>query len=266
LNAGDTYIFHLDDDSLITEQTMYSVLSFLEDDPKPVSEGLIVYPLKAKEGFRISNLVDNLRPFCCFECIHFMSNGKPAYVHGSNLLVRSSTEEEVGWDNGKTIAEDTLFGVKATEMFGPRAFGWHGGIIEERSPHTIWDLLRQRRRWFYGLFQNLKFLRPTDRLFQLARAVLWSYGFFAGLLSIIALVIPQDIPYLLRIAFTISSLLWLLSYQIGAFFNGKYLPPAKRLAFHALTLVSSPLLGLIECFAPLITLISRPNTFEVIKK
>ncbi|HUK84817.1 MAG TPA: hypothetical protein VLU95_03035, partial [Candidatus Acidoferrum sp.] len=46
-NDKDTYIFHLDDESLITKQTLCSILSFLEgDDPKQISEGLIVYPVQ----------------------------------------------------------------------------------------------------------------------------------------------------------------------------------------------------------------------------
>ncbi len=76
-NTEDIYIFHLDDESLITKQTMYSVLTFLEENPSPISEGLIIYPLDEKEKIKITNLLDTLRPFCCFECVDFMTQRKP---------------------------------------------------------------------------------------------------------------------------------------------------------------------------------------------
>lgn len=262
----ETYIFHLDDESLITEQTVRSTLTFLEDRPSLVSEGLIIYPVHQEESFRITHFFDTLRPFCCFECINFMNDGKPAYIHGSNLLVRSDIETKVGWDNGTTVAEDTLFAVTAKRRFGQEVFGWHGGVIEEKSPYTLQDLIRQRKRWFYGLIQNLKYLTLKEKFSQVSRALLWSSGFLSGIISIVALIIPQNIPTLLKFVFWICSLLWLLSYQIGAFMNGKYLNVPKRLAFHFLTLVFSPVVGLVECSVPILTLISRPKTFEVIKK
>jgi cellulose synthase/poly-beta-1,6-N-acetylglucosamine synthase-like glycosyltransferase len=196
-----------------------------------------------------------------------MNRGSPAYVHGSNLLVRSDIEGEVGWENGKTMAEDTLFAAAAKRKLGSRAFGWHGGVIEERSPCTLKDLIKQRKRWFFGLAQNLRYFTPREKLSQVIRLLLWSSGFLSGIFSIAALAIPQSIPSpYLRAAFFVSSLLWLLSYQIGAYLNSKYLHPAKRLFFHALTLVSSPVLGLIESSTPILALISRPKTFEVVKK
>ena len=265
-NTESTYIFHLDDESLITEQTICSILAFLETNPASISEGLIVYPLYEGQRIKISNLLDTMRPFCCFECVDFMSRGNPAYVHGSNLLVRSDIEEKVGWDNGKTIAEDTLFAVTARRKLGSGVFGWHGGIIEEKSPNNLRDSFRQRSRWFIGLIQNLKYLTLKERILQVTRALIWSSGFLSALVSFFSLLIPQNIPGPLRIVFSITSVLWLLSYQIGAYWNGRYLSPLKRLQYHLMTFVSSPVIGLIECSMPIVAIVHRPQKFEVIKK
>lgn len=266
INNSDTYIFHLDDESLITKQTLCSVLSFLEDNPKPISEGLIIYPLQEKEEIKLSNLIDTLRPFCCYECLDFMNKGKPAYIHGSNLLVRSDVEQEVGWDNGKTLAEDTLFAVKAKKKFGQKVFGWHGGVIEEKSPLTFGDLVKQRKRWFYGLIQNLKYLSARDKISQVVRAFIWTSGFLSGIVSLVALLVPQEMPFIFRILFSITSLMWLFSYQIGASLNSKYLSVKRRAQFHMLALMFSVLIGLIECVTPIMALIQKPKSFEVIKK
>jgi len=265
-NTESTYIFHLDDESQITEQTICSILAFLETNPASISEGLIVYPLYEGQRIKISNLLDTMRPFCCFECVDFMSRGNPAYVHGSNLLVRSDIEEKVGWDNGKTIAEDTLFAVTARRKLGSGVFGWHGGIIEEKSPNNLRDSFRQRSRWFIGLIQNLKYLTLKERILQVTRALIWSSGFLSALVSFFSLLIPQNIPGPLRIVFSITSVLWLLSYQIGAYWNGRYLSPLKRLQYHLMTFVSSPVIGLIECSMPIVAIVHRPQKFEVIKK
>lgn len=183
-SAKDVYVFHLDDESLITKQTLCSILCYIEDDPKPISEGLIIYPVQEKEEIKVSNLMDTLRPFCCFECLELMSNGKPAYIHGSNLLVRSDVEEEVGWQNGKTLAEDTLFAMKARSKYGSEAFGWHGGVVEEKSPLTVKDLMKQRRRWFYGLIMNLKYFETKEKVRQIVRALIWTSGLVSGTVSI----------------------------------------------------------------------------------
>jgi cellulose synthase/poly-beta-1,6-N-acetylglucosamine synthase-like glycosyltransferase len=178
----------------------------------------------------------------------------------------------VSWENGKTIAEDTLFAVSARTKCGSTSFGWHGGVIEEKSPLSLRDLVKQRKRWFYGLIQNLKFIPLKEKIVQGSRALLWSLGFYSGVVSIIALVIPQymglgyDLDYLVKTGFLLTTVLWLLSYQIGGFFNGKYLPMKRRLLFHSLILVFSFFLGLIECATPILALISRPKTFEIVKK
>ena len=206
-----------------------------------------------------------------------MHKGNPAYIHGSNLLIRSDVEEEVSWENGKTIAEDTLFAVSAKTKCGSGSFGWHGGVIEEKSPLSLRDLVKQRKRWFYGLIQNLKFIPLKERIVQCSRALLWSLGFYSGVVSIIALSMAlfgvyQDmglgygLDYFVRIGFLTTSILWLLSYQIGGYFNGKYLPLKRRVLFHSLILVFSFFLGLIECATPILALISRPKTFEIVKK
>ena len=76
---------------------------------------------------------------------------------------RSDVEDEVGWTNGKTLAEDTLFAIKARVKYGKEAFGWHGGVVEEKSPMNLKDLIKQRRRWFYGLIMNLKFFERGEK-------------------------------------------------------------------------------------------------------
>ncbi len=73
-------------------------------------------------------------------------------------------------------------------------------------------------------------------------------------------------PDYFKILFTTTSIMWLLSYQIGAIMNSKYLSLKRRVEFHFLTLIFSIPIGLVECAVPLISVISKPKSFEVIKK
>jgi cellulose synthase/poly-beta-1,6-N-acetylglucosamine synthase-like glycosyltransferase len=186
--------------------------------------------------------------------------------------LRSDVEEEIGWANGKTFAEDTLFAVNAKNKFGSKIFGWHGGVIEEKSPLNLKDLITQRKRWFYGLIQNMKYFPPKEKARQMMRAIVWPSGLLSGIFSIMAFIFYQKIldqNYLmtaLRFFFIITSILWLLSYQIGAYLNGKYLPIKKRISFHLIALVSAFIIGLLECLTPVLSILDKPKTFEVIKK
>lgn len=265
-NGKDIYVFHLDDESLITKQTLCSLLSYLEDNPKPISEGLITYPMQPKEEFKISNLMDTLRPFCCYECLALMSGGNPAYIHGSNLLVRSDIEDEVEWTNGATLAEDSLFAINARVKYGPLVFGWHGGVVEEKSPLTVKDLIKQRRRWFYGLIMNLKYFQRWEKVRQMGRGLIWMSGLFSGIASIFAFFVFQSIPLEFRMFFAVTSFMWLFSYQIGAHLNGKYLPLKRRITFHFLALICALVIGILECLVPVISIFRKPKTFEVIQK
>jgi cellulose synthase/poly-beta-1,6-N-acetylglucosamine synthase-like glycosyltransferase len=179
-------------------------------------------------------------------------------------------EEEIGWANGKTIAEDSLFAVIARTKLGEYIFGWHGGVIEEKSPLSLRDFAKQRQRWFYGIVQNLKYFSLKEKVSQSLRAFVWSLGFFSGLVAVIVLVplpeLIQIIPDPIRIAFVLTTILWFCSYQIGAFFNSQYLPIRRRIWFHFLVFASSFFLGIVESATPLLALLKRPKTFEVVKK
>jgi egghead protein (zeste-white 4 protein) len=107
-----------------------------------------------------------------------MANPPAIHMHGSNMLVRQDIEDTVGWDNGKTLAEDQLFGFKVYEKYG-NIFGWHGGLLLEQPPLTLADHFRQRKRWIKGTLENLKYLPAKMR----ARIYIRISSFWLGFLS-----------------------------------------------------------------------------------
>lgn len=177
------WIFHMDEESVVTQQTILSLLAFIREGKGLLSEGPIAYPLKMNQSNRLTFLTDSIRPFQCYDCVSYMNHPPPMYMHGSNLLVRSDVEDRVGWDHGKSLAEDQLFGVKVHEMFG-NIFGWHGGILLEQPPLTLSDHFKQRKRWIFGTLQNLKYLPTKMKLRIYLRSATTWLGFLSALASI----------------------------------------------------------------------------------
>ena len=174
--------FHMDEESAVTAQTVLSLLACIREGKGLVSEGPIAYPFKMRQSARLAFLTDSIRPFQCYDCVSYMTNPPPMYMHGSNLLVRSDVEDRVGWDHGKSLAEDQLFGVKVFEMFG-NVFGWHGGVLLEQPPLTLGDHFKQRRRWIFGTLQNLRYLPFRMKLRIYLRSATTWLGFLSAIAS-----------------------------------------------------------------------------------
>lgn len=188
-NTKNFWIFHMDDESYVTNQTLLSLLKYIREGKGVASEGPIVYPLKFESANPITALAESVRPFGCYDCVSQMTNPPPLHLHGSNLLVRSDIEDTIGWNFGETLAEDQVFGYKIYETYGANALGWHGGILLEQPPLNIKDHFMQRRRWILGTLQNMnKF--PFWHKFKI-RFKLASYfmGFVSGIVSTILYII-----------------------------------------------------------------------------
>jgi egghead protein (zeste-white 4 protein) len=305
-NTSKYWIFHMDDESYVTHQTVLSLLKAIREGQGLAFEGPIFYPLKFESANILTALAESIRPFTCYDCVSQMKNEQyvktsPLHMHGSNLLVRSDVEDSIGWDFGPTLAEDQMFGFQVYHKYGPRSMGWHGGILLEQPPLNIKDHFMQRRRWVLGSLQNInKF--PLIHRFKLSyKLITYFMGFASGFISLI-LSFHMNLPLFLITSNTIinyrvgadgmavfgnllrtlyseltvhffgnmgafqfgigaillfSSMIWLLSYQIGLFLNLRYSKIAwsKRFVLHLQTLVLCPILGLVETFPAFWTLI-----------
>src|SRR5919108_3003297 len=178
------WIFHMDDESCVTTQTILSLLKFIRSSgPAVVSEGPIFYPLKFEKANPLTAIAESIRPFTCYDCVSQMTNPPPLHMHGSNLLVRSDIEDEIGWRFGYTLAEDQMFGYKVYEKYGQGSMGWHGGILLEQPPLNLKDHFFQRRRWFLGTMQNLDKFPRWHRYKVMCKSVTLFLGFASGVAS-----------------------------------------------------------------------------------
>ncbi|WP_415281492.1 glycosyltransferase family 2 protein [Candidatus Nitrososphaera sp. FF02] len=155
-NTSKHWVFHMDDESYVTPQTILALLKSIREGGHVAMEGPIFYPLKFESANRLTAIAESVRPFACYDCVSQMTNPPPLHMHGSNLLIRSDAEDAIEWKFGPTLAEDQMFGFKIYEKYGPGSMGWHGGILLEQPPLNMKDHFFQRRRWVLGTYQNLQ--------------------------------------------------------------------------------------------------------------
>jgi len=277
-NSAKYWIFHMDDESYVTPQTVLALLQATERD-EVASEGPIFYPLKFESANRLTALAESIRPFACYDCVSQMTNPPPLHMHGSNLLVRSDIEDAIEWKFGPTLAEDQIFGYKIYEKYGPGSMGWHGGALLEQPPLNLKDHFFQRRRWVLGTLQNGNKFPMWHRFKLLYKSITYFLGFasavastaFAAYNYIPALLSPST--YISNIEETLNSftlqpavidpveigigavllftsLVWLSSYQLGLYLNLRYsdISWKKRIKYHFQTLILCPIIGLVETF------------------
>ncbi|CDF32612.1 unnamed protein product [Chondrus crispus] len=72
-------------------------------------------------------------------------------LHGAYIVCRQDAEAAIGFDLGPagSITEDAWWVLLAMKH-GYRT-RWVDGYLEEQSTQSLMDLLKQRRRWYYGL-------------------------------------------------------------------------------------------------------------------
>jgi beta-1,4-mannosyltransferase len=182
-NTSKYWIFHMDDESYVTSQTILALLKFIRLGKGVASEGPIFYPLKFEIASRLTAIAESIRPFTCYDCVSQMTNPPPLHMHGSNLLARSDVEDSVGWNFGPTLAEDQLFGYKIYEKYGASSMGWHGGILLEQPPLTLKDHFFQRRRWVIGTLQNIHHFPPWHKRKLLFKSITYFLGFVSAVAS-----------------------------------------------------------------------------------
>jgi beta-1,4-mannosyltransferase len=182
-NTSKYWIFHMDDESYVTPQTILALLKYISEGRGVASEGPIFYPLKFESANRLTALAESVRPFECYSCVSQMTNPPPLHMHGSNLLVRSDVEDDIGWQFGPILAEDQMFGFKVYEKYGRESMGWHGGILLEQPPLNLKDHFFQRRRWVLGTLQNLQKFPRWHRYKLMLKSITYFLGFASAIAS-----------------------------------------------------------------------------------
>ncbi|CAF1647423.1 unnamed protein product [Adineta ricciae] len=151
--SPDDYIVHLDEETLLTENSVRGILNFINSGEYDIGQGLITYANETIVN-HITTLADSIRVGVDLGCLRFCLkklHRPPFLFKGSFVVCRAACEFEVTFDNGRagSIAEDTYFAMLA--MSKNKKFGWVEGEMWEKSPFTLSDFIKQRKRWLQGI-------------------------------------------------------------------------------------------------------------------
>lgn len=152
LNNND-WVVHLDEETLLTENSVRGIINFVLDGKHPFGQGLITYANEnvvnwlttLADSFRVSDDMGKLR-------LQFKMFHKPYFSwKGSYVVTQVHAEKEVSFDNGidGSVAEDCFFAMRAFAK--GYTFNFIEGEMYEKSPFTLLDFLQQRKRWLQGI-------------------------------------------------------------------------------------------------------------------
>jgi len=271
LNRRDVWVYFMDEESVVGEDTVLEIISFVEDQDREVGQGVITYPNFWGRNLLVS-YQDSLRVGDDMSRFRLQAKLGKVYLghHGSHLLVRADVEGKVGWDFGSVRAEDAVFGGSVTAE-GYR-WGFLQGFLYEQSPFTLQDFLRQRRRWVWGKLDLMRRVR-TSRKLKLIHVLdlsLWLLSLPSEVLAILNLVYPTPMPGLipsLISSFSFATVLYLyrLGHNVNATLAGsKWFPSAL------LNIALVPVLGGMEALSVWYGLLTYRRSwrigFEIIRK
>ena len=166
----DDYVVHLDEETVLTQDSIKGIVSFIMEGKHMLGQGIITYamlPSPTASTFtwiqhHICTVADSLRVAddvgknkAQFQIFH-----KPYFgMKGSFVVTKYEAERNVTWDFGPegSVAEDAWFGLAAIDH--GYTIDYVEGDMLERSPFTLIDFIKQRQRWMQGLFM-VAFLSP----------------------------------------------------------------------------------------------------------
>lgn len=254
----ETYICHLDDDSLVDKDYLEYVIHYMTSEG---GQGCI--RLREFGRHMMSSLSDIMRVSNCEAwCKPCNKKNRPQFVHGEGIIVRADVEYDIGWDYGTYGAEDLIMGLNISKKY---TFSYiPSGYIFIAPPTTMKDYYKQRRRWFWSIFKN----DGKVRRLSLRTYLLYIYMYAVGMTGLMSLIL---FPLLIFInAYITPTIMALCIFNIVAFF-GYYqfgaLYCEHRRCNPVLLIMQIPV-AFYDGFSIFYSLMTRPDfqTFETIKK
>lgn len=173
LNGMD-WVVHLDEETLLTENSIRGIINFVLDGKHPFGQGLITYANEnvvnwlttLADSYRVSDDMGKLRcqfkmfhkPFFSFKGSYVVTQVRSEEVERLErlltmnfLIFQVHAERAVSFDNGLdgSVAEDCFFAMRAFSQ--GYSFEFIEGEMYEKSPFTLMDFLQQRKRWLQGI-------------------------------------------------------------------------------------------------------------------
>jgi egghead protein (zeste-white 4 protein) len=152
----DDWIIHLDEETRFNTYTLQNMILHTFRHDNSIGQGVITYGSRRVESMThmMTTLADSIRVTDDFGRFRFQyaMNTSLFGMKGSYIVIRNAVEKVVGFDHGResSVTEDAFFALYARGMGIP--FRFIPGLMYERSPFNFSDFIKQRKRWFIGLW------------------------------------------------------------------------------------------------------------------
>ncbi|MCA9905007.1 MAG: glycosyltransferase family 2 protein [Anaerolineae bacterium] len=273
------WIVHLDEETRFDGATIRSMLAFIHEerartrvgDALPhIGQGVIVYGrCQVKNWF--TTLADSVRAADDLGRFRWQfSQGKAWFgLHGSFIVINNQIEQFIGFDHGPdaSITEDSYFALSAQSLgFG---FDFIDAVMYEKSPFSVRDFVKQRQRWFAGMWLvALSHNLPVkERWLLLFFMLMWTLSWLCPVMLVVNVIFPTGTPVWLGIPSGISAIYTVWLYVVGFLFTFS----RQQLGWRYFPLLIAqvacvPLFGFLESAAVITSVLKPTRGFYIVQK
>lgn len=281
LAGPQDWIIHLDEETGFDAGTVREMHAFIARETQRtasgkhglarVGQGVILYGRNRIVNY-LTTLADSIRVGDDYGRFRLQfEHGKSWFgLHGSFIVINNGVEQMVGFDHGpaSSITEDCYFALVAQGRGVEYEF--IHAFMYEKSPFSLADFVRQRRRWFGGLW--LCVLSPDlplkSRLPLGTFMLLWSLSWMCILMVYINFAYPTGTQVWLAMVGGVSFMYYVSLYIIGFLrtFSLRQLGLVRYLGLFALQLTLIPIFSIMEAAGVLYGVLFPPRDFFVVQK
>ncbi|KAL4221257.1 Glycosyl transferase group 2 [Mactra antiquata] len=155
--SREDWVIHLDEETLLTKASAIGLANFASQNSGDIGQGVISYANEEIVNWW-TTLADSVRVSVDLGMMRFSFRklGYPLMgFKGSYIIAKESVEKDIGFDFGPkgSVAEDVMFALVAWSK--GYKFNFVEGEMWEKSPFTLGDYIKQRKRWFVGHMYTL---------------------------------------------------------------------------------------------------------------
>lgn len=273
----EAWIVHLDEETQPTSSGIKGIAKMIREEEISrrlrIGQGGILYHRKWEE-YPFLTLADNVRTGDDFARFHFQHQlGITVFgLHGSYIVVRNDVEKATGgFDFGPQgdITEDAFWAMVVMEQ-GKRC-RWVEGYLEEQSTQSLFDFLKQRRRWFQGL-AKVALYAPVKIRWRVCIGIntaLWCMAPFAMVYTyahfFYGFEIRPWVRFLANYSYASFAVLYLIGLKANLDEHG-VTNRWKRAMWSVLQVVLLPAFSMMESCGILWAILQQSKGFDVIKK
>ena len=274
--SDDAWLMHLDEESHITPALVAGIREAVAEEEATgqlrIGQGAILYyrSLRRKPLLALADSIrtgDDLGRFYLQQRMGITVFG----LHGSFILVRNGVEKSVGFDFGPegSITEDTFWALR--QMEDGRRSRWVDGYLVEQAPGSLIDFVKQRRRWFVGLFKVVRHA-PVSYRYRIGLAaslVIWAVSWLGLASAYASMAAGLAAPLWIRVVGDTALATFVALYVLGLKLNLDEHEPvgmARALLLYVAQVVLIPIFCVLEAAGVVYGIVKPERGFHVICK